>query len=122
MVEILGLLIVAAVALYVAWPLLWRAREAGLPAAGDPFADLASRRDTLYREIADLDFDYRVGKVEDDDYRLQREDYLEEAAVLLQQLDGEMATGTDSPRAPGSVIEEELEAEIRQLRSRNGRR
>lgn len=37
-------------------------------------------KDQLYQAILELDFDYRAGLVEDDDYRTLREHYLHQVA------------------------------------------
>jgi hypothetical protein len=120
--EIAGFAIVAAVALYVVWPLIERRPAAPATArVSDEIADLISRRDTLYRELADLDFDHRLGKVDDDDYREQREDYLDEAALVLERLD----SAAGAPELGGSLPPAriaEIEAEVRRLRGQNGSR
>jgi hypothetical protein len=79
------MLLVAALALYIAWPLRDRARRAASDV--DTLPDLTVRRDTLYRELADLDFDHRLGRVDEEDYRTQREDYLEETSEILRRID-----------------------------------
>lgn len=115
MVELIGLLIVAAVAWYVAAPLRagWRDSHGDLDS--DPRADLQMRRETLYREIADLDFDRRLGKVTEDDYRLERENYVSEAAAVLEELE---QTQEQPPRraAPMPPANQKLEEEIRRMR------
>jgi len=115
MVEALGFLIVAAVAVYVAWPLFkpTSSRLSAIPV--DDLADLQSRRQVLYREIADLDFDRRVGKVGEKDYRTERDGYVTEAASLLQQLDRDSLRSRRA-LAEMTSIERELEEEIRALR------
>ncbi len=121
MAEIVGFTIVAVVALFVVWPLLERRPAA--PSAkhvGDEVADLISRRDTLYRELADLDFDHRLGKIDDEDFDQQREDYLDEAALVLDRLDSvPAATAELSPSLPAARLAE-IEAEIRRLRGLSG--
>jgi hypothetical protein len=79
-------LIVTVAGLYIAWPLR-RVLKSPEADARTSSADLAARRDTLYREIADLDFDHRLGKVDDRDYETQRGVYLEEASDVLRCLD-----------------------------------
>ncbi len=119
MAQILGFVIVAVVALFIAWPLLER-RTAALAGArlSDEVADLLSRRDTLYRELADLDFDHRLGKVDDEDYAQQREDYLDAAALVLLRLDSMPSAPFDQAAPLTSEQQERIEEEIRQLRGR----
>jgi hypothetical protein len=116
MVEALGFLIVAAVAVYVAWPLLSLSSGTMGSSAIDTVADLQSRRQVLYREIADLDFDHRLGKVGLEDYRSEREGYVTEAASVLQQLESDGLQGRRDP-AEMTSIQRELEEEIRALRT-----
>lgn len=117
MIETLGFAIVAVIAIYVAWPLFSVRRPLSVGSESEALTGLLSRRDTLYREIADLDFDHRVGKVDDEDFQVQREDYLEEAAAILQAIDwtgpAEPAHGAAKPLSP---LEHEIEEEIRRLR------
>jgi hypothetical protein len=120
MAEVLGFALVALLAFYVVWPLLTRRSTwAASARAGDQLSDLLSRRDTLYRQIADLDFDHRVGKVDDADFEQQRGDYLDDAAFVLQQVD-DASTGLQ-PASP-TRLELEIEEEIRRLRTRGRRR
>ncbi len=117
MAEVLGFALVALLASYVVWPLLTR-RSSWTAGGrdGDQISDLLARRDTLYRQIADLDFDHRVGKVDDVDFEQQRSDFLDEAAFVLQQIDD--ASNVPQPAAP-TRLELEIEEEIRRLRARS---
>jgi hypothetical protein len=120
MVEALGFLIVAVVAVYVAWPLFNPSSGTRSSTAVDSLDDLRSRRLLLYREIADLEFDHRVGKVGEEDYRTERDGFVAEAASVLEQLDGD---GPQSRRFSAEInsTERELEEEIRALRMRRTR-
>lgn len=66
---------------------------------------LAARRAQLYREIADLDFDFQVGKVAPADYQLLREELLRRAADLLREEDRE-----------AEELDRAIEAEVAALR------
>jgi hypothetical protein len=115
MIEILGLLIVAAVGWYVAWPLMTSGSGVQDRQVNDLVPDLEARRETLYREVADLDFDHSLGKIDDEDYRQEREAYISEAAAVLAELES-----TEKTRLPNredmTAIEGELEEEIRRIR------
>jgi membrane protein implicated in regulation of membrane protease activity len=120
MAQLIGLAIVAAVALYVAWPLLERPLgPLGARSLADEIADLTSRRDTVYRQLADLEFDHSLGKVDDEDYAQQREDLLDEAALVLMRLDSVPSGRPELQTSIAAAREAEIEAEIRRLR-RNG--
>jgi len=122
LIDLLGLAIVCAAAWYVALPLL-RARRGVFPVDTEPERDLLRQRDTLYREIADLDFDRRTGKVGEEDYREQREEYLEEAATVLRELDERPVPEPPARPVPSiSEFDDEIEREVRRLRARTHRR
>lgn len=48
---------------------------------------LEERRDALYENLRDLNFEYRAGKYPEEDYRTQRDNMEAEAAVLLQEIE-----------------------------------
>ncbi len=102
----LGALVVAAALGFVIYPLL-RPRLASTP--GGPDADrqqtLAERRQAIYREIVDLEFDHRVGKLDEADYRELSDACLARAASLLAEADAEQ-----------TLLDERAEREIAAMR------
>ncbi len=48
---------------------------------------LLAERDRILTSLQDLDFDYALGKVPDEDYPLQRMAFMEEGAEVLRELD-----------------------------------
>jgi hypothetical protein len=48
---------------------------------------LEERRDVLYDNLRDLNFEYRAGKYPEEDYRTQRDQMEQEAATLLHEID-----------------------------------
>jgi hypothetical protein len=48
---------------------------------------LRERKDVVYENLRDLNFEYRAGKYPDDDYNKQRASLEDEAAALLRQID-----------------------------------
>jgi hypothetical protein len=113
-IQVLGLAIVAAAALYIALPLVRRTTNISRDAGSESLDDLLARRETLYREVTDLQFDRGTGKVSDAEYREQREECLAALAALVTEIDarGPLKTGD----SPGGSLEAELEDEIRRLR------
>ena len=99
------ILISLAAAIYVFRPLL--------STAGSPFlADIDSRstdlkrllrrKETIYENIKDLDFEYKMGKLSDEDYQRLQQDYLTEAYGVVSRIEAiqpEPVDRTDSPRA-----------------------
>ena len=73
-------------------------------------AVLLEHRDSFYSAIKELDFDHRMGKVEDEDYQRMREDYTQRAATVLKELD----------RSDGrSRIAGEIEREVDAVRKKS---
>ncbi len=86
-------------AFYIAAP-FWRARrEKNAPRSGSrdasralssrkaALASLEARRDNLLREIKDLEFDRRMGKVEPDEYSAMRGELTSQAKAVLVQIE-----------------------------------
>ncbi len=74
---------------FIAYPLLTRRVPA--PARQSPRAELHSRvlveKEAVYSAINDLDFEYKTGKLSDDDYAELREGYRVRALNILKELD-----------------------------------
>ncbi len=97
-------LISLAVAFYVFRPLV--------STAGSPFlVDIDSRatglkrllrrKETIYENIKDLDFEYKMGKLSDEDYQRLHQDYLREAYEVVSQIESiqpEPLDRTDRPQ------------------------
>ena len=64
-------------------------REEDLPPeeAVSPSAVLEERRASIYENLRDLQFEYRVGKLTDEDYRRAKQDLQRELAVVLAEID-----------------------------------
>lgn len=73
---------------YALWPLFAKNfnESAGAPAETD--ADyLAARKTALYRNIKDLEFEYKMGRLAENDFRQLEAEYKGEAAEILHKLD-----------------------------------
>lgn len=86
---IVGLVLVLAAALYVAWPLL-----SGAPAAAhvglateDAPSDPEHEKDLALRAIREADFDHRTGKLSDEDYASLRDELEGRALNAMAELD-----------------------------------
>lgn len=85
---ILALLLM--VGLYVSRPLL--ERKLALPATESSAKEhvrsaLMAERDRVLNALQELDFDYALGKIPEEDYPLQRAGLLKQGANILRQLD-----------------------------------
>ena len=77
--------------------------------------ELIEQRDMVYEAIRELDFDYRMGKVEEDDYRQTRARYTAQAVELIKSLD-KAAERTDQPAPKPQGISDQIEKEIAAIR------
>ncbi len=74
----------------------------------DKLSDLIRRKDLTLRAIKDLEFDYHVGKVSEEDFQRVNQRLRHQAIVLIQQID---KLAPDS-----SAIDDQLEAAIAAMR------
>ena len=79
-----GLLLLAAAA-YIFWP---QNRATLVPAHEKTRLDyLRERKDVIYDNLRDLNFEYRAGKFPEEDYARQRDALEHEAAQVLAEMD-----------------------------------
>lgn len=129
---ILGLALLLAAAAYVVQPFMRTARPAWRRrgAAEAVSAPAANHQDTL-RAIRDLDFDYRTGKIAEDDYSSARERLLLEAAGQLQaepaasaggEADAQIEAAVQAQRHahPAGGADARIEAAVQARRQKNG--
>jgi len=102
MIISLWALIFGGVVLFLAWPLLWPAPSAAT--GGETEAYLLARKEEAYAALKDIELDYQMGKLSEEDYIELREKYRLEALALLDQIE------------KGDEIEELLEREVKALR------
>lgn len=81
------LALAGAVVLLVAGPLRRGAADRAQAGESAARADLEAAKEVKYREIRDLELDFRTGKLTDAEYRAQDRALRAEAAVVLQRLD-----------------------------------
>ena len=77
--------------------------------------DLIEQRDMIYEAIRELDFDHRMGKVEEDDYRQTRARYTAQAVELIKSLD-KASERADRPAPEPQGISDQIESEIAAIR------
>ena len=101
-------LLVGLVAALLVYPLV-RTRGSPILPGISPSRELLARRDRVYHELRELEFDYRVGKITTVDYREAQAQLEIEAARVLQAIDAQVR-----------VIDEEIEREVQRLRQSRG--
>ena len=78
---LLGTLAVLAALAFVAYPLFRRSDHA--PPSAEAPETFAERRAAIYRELLELEFDHRVGKLSDADFRQLADACLARATALV---------------------------------------
>ncbi len=100
--------LISVVAIYFTVSPLLRAGRATLLLDDDKLVELLGRKDALLQAIKELEFDYRVGKISDEDYHRLDQRMRRQAIGLIQQIERV---------APESAsLDEQLESIIAQFR------
>jgi predicted RNA-binding Zn-ribbon protein involved in translation (DUF1610 family) len=106
----IALFLAAAMAVMVAAPLLTVevAGEGVLPVDVTPSSDLKRRRMVIYENAQDLEFEFKAGKIAQNDYEALKQEYRMEAAKLMADSqaaetltpeEGMIERGVGEPRA-----------------------
>ena len=80
----------------IAFILSVRAKDLPQPEPVSPFRHLDERKAAIYENLRDLQFEYRVGKLSDQDYQQTKLDLQRELAVVMAEIDrvkAEIAAG-----------------------------
>jgi len=64
-----------------------RAKDLPEPEPVSPFQHLDERKAAIYENLRDLQFEYRVGKLSDQDYQNTKKDLQRELALVLAEVD-----------------------------------
>src|SRR5436853_2103060 len=64
-----------------------RAKDLPEPEPVSPFEHLDERKAAIYENLRDLQFEYRVGKLSDQDYQQTKQDLQKELAGVLAEID-----------------------------------
>jgi hypothetical protein len=100
--------LIAVVVLVVAATLFFtltiRSKDLPAPDPVSPTQHLDDRKAQIYENLRDLQFEYRVGKLSDEDYQQTKLGLQKELAGVLAEI--EKITGAPAPQvqAPGSVL------------------
>jgi hypothetical protein len=81
-----------------------RPRDLPIPEPVSPFLHLDERKAAIYENLRDLQFEYRVGKLSDDDYQHTKKDLQKELAGVLAEVDRiRLELGAVAPKAAGKM-------------------
>ncbi|HUH99151.1 MAG TPA: zinc ribbon domain-containing protein [Anaerolineales bacterium] len=72
---------------YLAAPLISDATPHSAKEETGETSSLMAERDRIINSLQELDFDFRLGKIPDEDYPTQRRELLQKGADILRQLD-----------------------------------
>jgi hypothetical protein len=64
-----------------------RPKDLPIPEPVSPFIHLDERKAAIYENLRDLQFEYRVGKLSDEDYQHTKKDLQKELAGVLAEVD-----------------------------------
>jgi cytochrome c-type biogenesis protein CcmI len=86
----LGILLVA---IAFGLPLFVRASDLPAPEPVSPTRHLDERKATIYENLRDLQAEYRMGKLSDEDYQASKQDLQRELAQTMAQIDAILEKG-----------------------------
>ena len=84
--------------------LLIRFKDLPTPAPVSPFRHLDERKAAIYEGLRDLQFEYRLNKLSDQDYQTTKLELQKELARVLQETDRLKAQLGQSVAAPAPVV------------------
>ena len=87
----------------MAYLLFVRPQDLHKAEAVSPFAHLDERKASIYENLRDLQFEYRLGKMSDDDYQRSKQDLQKELARVMAEVEkvaGGQQTKTKAAPAP----------------------
>ena len=102
---IIAITCVVAIAV-IAFILGVRPKDIPEPEPVSPFQHLDERKAAIYENLRDLQFEYRVGKLSDEDYQSTKKDLQKELARVLAEVDKLKNAGTVpvQPTPPPKVV------------------
>ena len=90
-------LVAIAVIAFILWV---RPQDLPAPEPVSPFQHLDERKAAIYENLRDLQFEYRVGKLSDEDYQATKRDLQKELAGVLAEVDRIKEGRALKPEAP----------------------
>jgi cytochrome c-type biogenesis protein CcmH/NrfG len=107
-----SLAVLLLVAVYVMRPFLKPgASDSEMPT---PYDDLEAQKEVMLQQIRELEFDHDTGKLPDDEFATQRADLVQQAAVILRQMD-EYDSAESVTQSPAN-LDEQIEAAVARRR------
>jgi hypothetical protein len=101
MIVFIAVLLTVGVILYT---LAVRGRNIPAPEAVSPTLHLEERKATIYENLRDLQFEYRLGKLSDEDYQQTKLDLQKELASVLAEIDRVQGGKAPAPPPPPKPV------------------
>ncbi len=95
--------VIAVVAATVFFTLFVRLKDIPPPEPVSPTRHLEERKAAIYENIRDLQFEYRVGKLSDDDYQQSKVGLQKELAGVIGEIERLSVPGA-KPKAPAAKV------------------
>jgi hypothetical protein len=84
----------------IAYTLFVRAKDLPEPEPESPVKHLDDRKATIYENLRDLQFEYRLGKLSDQDYQQTKADLQRELAAVMAEIDRLKGVSPPPPPKP----------------------
>lgn len=124
MTFVLGLLVVLVALYFIAAPYLEEENELIVMAAAPQDENVIEKqKESIFTTLNELEFDYRMKKISDEDYKILKNKYKSQAVTVLkseEELDGLL--GKKQARIDSNTakqFEDEIEAQVAELRSKH---
>ncbi len=110
---LIGLALALLVAVYIGRPIL---QKSGQTVSGEDrkLSELQAQRDRVLNRLQELDMDFAMGKLLEQDYRAERDGLMLQGAEILRAIDSLVGAMPD----PGTGQGDEIEAEIARIRGK----
>ncbi len=93
MIELVAIALAILAAVYIGYPFYQARFRPFRFEANHRAEDLETRKAEIYAAIKDIEFDYQMGKLSEEDYTQLRNQYKAEAVQILKQLDAIAGAG-----------------------------
>jgi hypothetical protein len=87
MTALIGIILAIITAVFIGYPLFQKRQQKISFALNHRDQELEARKNEIYAAIRDIDFDYKMGKLSQEDYEALRHQYKSEAIGLMKQID-----------------------------------
>ncbi len=114
MAEIAGILFMILGIVYIAYPFFIESAESETYFEGKMDSELLLRKENLLKAIKEIEFDLKMGKISEADYREMKGRFRDELVTIYRELDKKK--GKERASSP----DDEIESEIRAIRKKKG--